>query len=80
MIPGLSTLKTWGLAIASIAVAILYALFQHEKLARASDKLKIAKAAQKQQQKASEAMVKGLENEKQVENEKVDTKNRRGLQ
>ena len=68
----LSQLKTYLLAALGLVSAVFAALFYREK-AKEGER---AKAAQKVQEKASDALVEGLENEQKVKNEKVDTSKR----
>lgn len=63
-IPGLSTLKTWGLIALGFAFTIAFALFKNEAAGRAKDKLKGEVQARKTAKVVSKAMMEGINNEK----------------
>jgi len=62
-IPGLGTLKTWGMVILSLALAVVAYLFKSEQAARAKEKLKGEVQARKTGQATNKAIVEGLSNE-----------------
>jgi hypothetical protein len=62
-IPGLSTLKTWGMVAVGFALTVVYALLQVEKAGRAKDKLAIAVNNRKIQAEAIKEINKGLNRE-----------------
>ncbi|MCK4870759.1 MAG: hypothetical protein KAS93_06590 [Gammaproteobacteria bacterium] len=62
-IPGLGTLKTWGLIVASFGLTILFAFLKSEKAGRANDKLKGEIQARKTSQSVNKAMVEGKNRE-----------------
>ena len=63
MIPGLSTLKTWGLIGLGFAATILFALFKSEKAGRAKDKLDGIVTARKIEHEAHDQLSKDLKRE-----------------
>ena len=67
-IPGLGTLKTWGMIALGFALAIVTILFKSEQAARAKEKLKGEIQARKTGKAANKAMVEG----KNREDTKVD--------
>jgi len=62
-IPGISTLKTWGMVILGFGLAIVTVLLQSEKLGRTNDKLAISVKKRKIQAKAIKEINKGLNRE-----------------
>jgi hypothetical protein len=72
IIPGLSTLKTWGLAILGVGAAVLFALLRNEQAKRAKEKVDLMKENNRVQQKASKATIDGLQREEKAKNEDVD--------
>lgn len=71
-IPGLSTIKTWGMIALGFALAVVYAMFQVQVAGRAKDKLSLEVEARKVQTKAIKAINKGLNNEIKVSNTPID--------
>lgn len=67
-------------AIGGVLLGILLAALRLISIGREQEEAKVEKAANNQIRKSQEAMVKGLENEKKVAEEEIDTKNREGLQ
>jgi len=62
-IPGLGTLKTWGMGALALALAITAFLLQSEKLGRTKDKLKGEIQARKTGKAANKAVVEGMNRE-----------------
>lgn len=71
-IPGVSTLKTWGMVALGFVLTVVYALLQSEKAGRARDELAISVKTRKVQAKAAKAVNKGLANEANVQNDPTD--------
>ena len=63
MIPGLGTLKTYGLMALGILAAVLFALFKNESAGRAKDKLKGEVQARKTAQATNKAVMDGINDE-----------------
>ena len=81
-IPGLGTLKTWGLILLSIGAAIAFALFKNEQAGRAREKLKGEVQARKTAKAVSKAMMGGMSREQAELNEahKSDRSKRTGFE
>lgn len=62
-IPGLDTLKTWGLIAFGFAATIAFALFKNEAAGRAKDKLKGEIQARKTSRAVNKAMIEGKNRE-----------------
>ena len=72
MIPGLSTIKAWGVAILGVLAAIFFGLFQHQRAKRKGEQLNRVKTARETEKKATDALVGGLTKEQQaLENAKI---------
>ena len=69
-------IKTYALAGLAILASIFYALFRSQQALRAKEKLKGQVQARKTEAKAADAMVEGLEKEREVKNAKVNTTKR----
>ena len=72
MIPGLSTIKTWGMVALGFALAVVYAMFQVQVAGRAKDKLALEVENRKVQQKAIKEINKGLNNEIKTQSAPID--------
>ena len=72
----LGKIKNGLIAVLSILATIAYALFRTEQAKRAKEKLAGEQAARKVEKKANLELVKGLEKEQEIRNEKVDTDRR----
>jgi len=66
IIPGLSSIKNYGLIIVSFALVIMYALLGSEKKLRAQENLKRIKRVREIEKSANEAMRDGIQNEKKA--------------
>lgn len=71
-IPGLSSIKTWGMIALGFALSVVYALLQMEKADRAAQDLAISVKNRKIQAKVIKEINKGLNNEIKVQNDPVD--------
>jgi len=71
-IPGISTLKTWGLAALGFALAVVYAMFQVQVAGRAKDKLALEVENRKVQAQAIKEINKGLNNEIKTQSAPID--------
>jgi len=71
-----SKLKTYALAILSVLAAVFFALFKGSQAARAKEKLDASENARETEQKATQALVDGLESEQEARNEDIDTSKR----
>lgn len=71
-IPGLSSIKTWGMIALGFALSVVYALLQMEKADRAAQDLAISVKNRKIQAKVIKEINKGLNNETKVQNDPVD--------
>ena len=74
-IPGLGTLKTWGMIALGAALAIVAILFKSEQAARAREKLKGEVQARKTGQATNKAMMEGV-NREQTELNKAHNSDR----
>jgi len=63
MIPGLSTIKTWGMVALGFILAVVYAMLQIQVAGRAKDKLALEVENRKVQAQAIKEINKGLNNE-----------------
>lgn len=72
MIPGLSTIKTWGMVALGFALAVVYAMLQMEVAGRAKDELAIAVRNRKIQAEAIKEINKGLNDEIKVSSTSID--------
>ena len=68
----ISTIKTYAIAALGVLSSILAVLFYRGKATQERDKRKAQEAARKAEQKATEALVEGVEREKEAEHGKVD--------
>ena len=71
-IPGMSTLKTWGMVAMGFALAVVYAMFQVQVAGRAKDKLALEVENRKVQTQAIKEINKGLNNEIKTQNAPID--------
>lgn len=71
-IPGISTLKTWGMIAMGFALAVVYAMFQVQVAERAKDKLALEVANRKVQAQAIKEINKGLNNEIKTQSAPID--------
>jgi len=71
-IPGISTIKTWGMVALGFALAIVYAMFQVQVAGRAKDKLALEVENRKVQAKAIKAINEGLNNEIKTQSAPID--------
>jgi len=72
MIPGLSTIKTWGMVALGFALAVVYAMFQVQVAGRAKDKLALEVENRKVQTQAIKEINKGLNNEIKTQSAPID--------
>ena len=72
-IPGLSTLKTWGMVALGFGLTIFFALFQMEKAGRAKDKLALEVENRKVQNQAIKEINKGLNNEIKTQDATIES-------
>ena len=81
-IPGLGTLKTWGMIALGFALAFVTILFKSEQAARAKEKLKGEVRARKTAKAVNKAMMGGLSREQAELNEarNSDRANRVGFE
>jgi len=71
-IPGLSTIKTWGMVALGFALAVVYAMFQVQVAGRAKDKLALEVENRKVQAQAIKEINKGLNNEIKTQSAPID--------
>ena len=72
MIPGLSTIKTWGMVAMGFALAVVYAMFQVQVAGRAKDALALEVENRKVQSQAIKEINKGLNNEIKTQSDPID--------
>ena len=65
----LGSIKNYALAALAVLTGILAALWQYQKAKFKSAKLKGERQARKQERKATDALVKGLDNENKIQND-----------
>ena len=71
-IPGISTIKTWGMIALGFALTIVYALLQVQVAGRAKDKLALEVENRKVQAQAIKEINQGLNNEIKTQNAPID--------
>lgn len=71
-IPGLSSIKTWGMIALGFCLTVVYALLQMEKADRAAQDLAASVKNRKIQAEAIKAINEGLNNEIKVQNTTID--------
>jgi len=71
-IPGISTLKTWGMVVLGFGLTIVYAMFQMQVAGRAKDKLALEVENRKVQTQAIKEINKGLNNEIKTQSAPID--------
>ena len=71
-IPGISTLKTWGMVALGFALAVVYAMFQIQVAGRAKDKLALEVENRKVQTQAIKEINIGLNNEIKTQSAPID--------
>lgn len=64
-LPGLSTIKTWLAGLSVLSIAVLTALWKMSQAGRIKDKITGIKNARKTESRTNEAMIEGLQNEKE---------------
>ena len=71
-IPGISTLKTWGMVALGFVLAVVYAMLQIQVAGRAKDKLALEVENRKVQAQAIKEINKGLNNEIKTQSDPID--------